>query len=172
MEFEQIMSRMRELDSTIDYLDGEVQAAIDIEDGSHFPIIEELDEALAERADLLLMLKYQEAEVKEAEVSKWTPDSISDLLDTMHKDTLHKPLMRMWERQTEDERACGGTRWSNGIGFNAHDAGFAARMVDWWNDKGFFTPKQGNALRKMLKKYRKQLADIANTVEAEKKEEN
>jgi len=99
-----------------------------------------------------------------AEVAKkiWTEDMVAELIQRMPNEQLHRPLMRLWERQTPREQASESTIEYNKKGFNSYDAGFASRMVDWWSQKRFFTRKQGDAIRKMLVKYRKQLADIAN----------
>jgi len=120
----------------------------------------------ARRAEMLASLdgvrEDLEAENARVEMSQWTPEKIIELLDRIPTNQLHRPLKRLWDRQTQDEKVSWETRHLNAVGFNAYDAGFAGKMVEWWGQKGFYSPKQSESIRKMLKKYRKQLAEIAN----------
>jgi len=161
MEFNEIMFKLQTLDESIDELDGDIQHAIDFEDGSHLPMIEMMNAMLKQKAELVEALKGMDEKPSQA-VQEWTEAKIVKLLDTMPKNQLHRPLKRLWDRQTADEQDCWGAHHQNGIGFNKHDAKFAGAMVTWWGHKGFFSPKQEKAIRTMLKKYRRQLTEIAN----------
>lgn len=101
-------------------------------------------------------------------VKFWSSDEMGEYIQQMPEEFLNRPLLRLWERQTPDERATHETRYQNARGFNAFDAEFAGAMVDKWREYGRFTPKQAAAVRKMLKKYRKQLAEIANYTTVER----
>ena len=95
----------------------------------------------------------------------FTEDAVKDLLANMPAHQLWRPLFRLWLRQTPSERHSSTTKNLNGVGFNAHDAGFAGSLVRQYANRKSFSPKQATALRKMLIKYRRQLTEIANGVD-------
>jgi len=74
---------------------------------------------------------------------------------------LANALVALYHRQTADEQAAGDTRHNNGVGFTGHDAPVLTSIAQWYMDKGFVTPKQGELIRKKIKKYAGQLARIA-----------
>jgi hypothetical protein len=77
---------------------------------------------------------------------------------------LSKPLFKMWARQTRQEQAAEETIMKNKRGFNMHDAKFAASLIETFRNHRNFTPKQCEALKKLLIRYRRQLTEIANGV--------
>jgi hypothetical protein len=99
------------------------------------------------------------------EIKVWTEDEMAARIGTMPVKALIKPLKRLWDRQTASEQAMNETTDSNGVGFNAYDAPFAGRMIESFEQYKNFTPRMAISIRKMLKKYRKQLVEIANQVE-------
>ncbi len=103
-----------------------------------------------------------------AEIKVWTEENIEGLIDSMDRNLLIRPLKRLWDRQTAEEQASWSTNNHNGVGYSKVDAPFAGRMIEWYERKGFFSPKQADNIRRMLKKYRGQLADIATQVEVER----
>ena len=121
-----------------------------------YKVAENLDKAIAYRNGIIETLKQYEM------VDRVTPEDVVGLLDRADNASVHGFLAQLWTRQTEDEKRAGGARWSNGRGYSAHDAGFAQSLLKWYAEKKFFTPKQRAAGVKMLKKYRVQLAEIAN----------
>lgn len=88
-----------------------------------------------------------------------------DPKDTQIRDALKRAAVTLWRRQTLAEQDAEETKDHNGIGYGAYDAKFAARLVNW---QGMFTEKLAFAARKMLKKYAKQLAEIAIEKEGRK----
>jgi len=98
----------------------------------------------------------------EAEAGKvWTTDEIRGKL--LEDDNwLIRALQAIYQRQTEHERANRNTKVLNNVGFNAMDADFLTGMVAFYKDRGFFTPKQLQVIRKKMVKYAGQLTKIAN----------
>lgn len=75
--------------------------------------------------------------------------------------TIGAALGRIYDRQTEAEKAIGQTEQTNGVGFSSFDAKTGSYIVEWTrkNDKA----PSGRYLlkaKKMVHKYREQLADI------------
>ena len=77
---------------------------------------------------------------------------------TQARDNIKRAAKLIWDRQTLAEQDSEETHDDNGIGYGAFDAKFAARIVHW---NGTLTPRMAFAGRKMIRKYAKQLADIA-----------
>ena len=79
-------------------------------------------------------------------------------------------LSKMLDRQTQDEQRAGETRHRNGRGFNGKDAKFLTSLaiqVRRNKNRGtILTQNQLAAARKCLYKYRKQLTEIANEMQA------
>lgn len=98
------------------------------------------------------------------EKQKWNGKSMKVWLEANaeRQGILERAIIRIDERQTPDERACGETRYSNGIGWSGADASVGTYMADY--------VRKGNALSgawrlrafRLAIKYRAQLADIAN----------
>lgn len=82
-------------------------------------------------------------------------------------------IVRIYQRQTADERCDGSTRHTNGVGFSASDARLGTYMAKWalgprnttGNPVRMFTGKWLEKGRKMALKYRKQLLEIASQKE-------
>lgn len=103
-------------------------------------------------------------------MEKWTKERILANLD--RSDTwLYRSLEILYQRQTADEQISGATRHHNGMGFNGRDAGFLTSSYKFYKKAGFLTPKHRAAVRKCIRKYAGQLADVANQKQAEKAEQ-
>lgn len=91
----------------------------------------------------------------------WDKEAINALLDRSDKAVM-KALLQLYARQTESERQMQTTTDANGVGFNYRDAevlcDIAKRVRQW----GRLTPKQTELVRGRIKKYWRQLAEIAN----------
>ncbi len=97
-------------------------------------------------------------------MSKWNGKSMGEWLkaNAERQGILEKAILRIDERQTDDERQAGETRHSNGIGWSGADARVGTYMANY--------VRNGNALSgawrlrafRFAIKYRGQLADLAN----------
>jgi hypothetical protein len=79
-----------------------------------------------------------------------------------------KALHAIHARQTADEQAGGYTNHTNGIGFSKFDAPFLTDMVVKHRRYGSLTPKQMAVTRNKIKRYWRQLVEIANERDAVK----
>lgn len=93
---------------------------------------------------------------KRDEIRAWFDNC--DPAKTQVRDALKRAAKMIWQRQTIAEQDAEETQDHNGVGYGAYDAKFAARLVSW---KGMFTERLAFRARKMLKKYARQLAEIA-----------
>jgi len=103
---------------------------------------------------------------------------IENVLARKDKTGMHavgRALVHLKNRQTDDEQASKETRNLNGKGFQPCHAFMGTKMANWYEDKGFLTPKQvaywqndENKLQKpRICRYWKQLSE-----EAQKKMES
>ena len=91
----------------------------------------------------------------------WTQDEIRELVQSNDK-VLYGAMRKMYECQTADEQMTGTANHRNGIGFNGVDAGIMTSFCEFLNKTGFLTYKQKVIARKKLKKYTRQLTELAN----------
>jgi len=91
----------------------------------------------------------------------WTVEEIRDRLQTSDK-TVERSLVKLLEKQTEDEQRAELTKYRNGMGFNAKDARFGSSLAKVVQSGRHLSPKQIESARKMLTKYSGQLARIAS----------
>lgn len=99
----------------------------------------------------------------------WTKEDIKNLLFKNDK-AVFRGVVRIYERQTADEKAVGETAYNNGVGFSGADANILssfARQIQEYDPltskfKTPLSPKQLEIARKKIVKYAGQLADIAN----------
>nr|CAI9751365.1 hypothetical protein DGKKSRWO_DGKKSRWO_CDS_0079 [uncultured phage]CAI9752250.1 hypothetical protein CVNMHQAP_CVNMHQAP_CDS_0079 [uncultured phage] len=91
----------------------------------------------------------------------WTVDEIKHLLQTNDKMVM-RSCIKLYERQTEDERKNQDTIESNGIGFNGADAKFLTSIANQLLHNVRLSVKQLDITRKKMLKYSKQLTRIAN----------
>lgn len=95
----------------------------------------------------------------------WTEDDIVGLLDKQGPAAdqfVGRCLLQIYSRQTYDERSSDVTKHQNGRGFSAFDAEFGSSMARFFQRNGYLSAKQLGCARKMLKRYRKQLVEVAN----------
>lgn len=107
-------------------------------------------------------------------VKVWKKSEILALLDT-NDIFLERSLVKMFERQTQDEKAASDAKHENGMGFNKPDANrctILAKTV--LKRKGQGTPEgmrleqwQREMARLRLRKYASQLLEIANAPKKE-----
>ncbi len=107
------------------------------------------------------MRKKSELNQRRDKIRAWFDNC--DPAQTQVRDNLKRAAKLIWQRQTIAEQDAGETHDHNGIGYGAYDAKFAERIVKW---HGMLTESMAIAARKMLKKYARQLADIALKKEA------
>lgn len=97
----------------------------------------------------------------------WTEATIKKLLDTNDKAVM-RALVAIYKRQTDDEKMRGSTHSANGRGFNLYDAQFCSELaIQVMNGRGL-SPKQMGVARNKIKRYHRQLLEIARETEARK----
>lgn len=77
-------------------------------------------------------------------------------------ETVGKLVTVLYEQQTLSEQASQFTHVVNNRGFNKFDAKFGSELAQKFAKYHTLTDGQANAARQMLRKYRKQLATLAN----------
>ena len=92
----------------------------------------------------------------------FTKEQMAEFVKTCEPTRLGKCLVALYDRQTADEKATEQTRHHNKLGFSAVDAEILSSMARFFTKRGFLSKKQVDIVRKKLKKYVGQLADIAN----------
>lgn len=100
---------------------------------------------------------------------KWTPGQIVHLLNT-NDIFLERSLVKLFERQTQDEKSASDAKHTNGRGFNKPDSNrltICAKTI--LKNKGKGVPEGKRLLdwqledaRPRILKYAKQLTEIAN----------
>ena len=92
----------------------------------------------------------------------WAPEEIAARLLTSQQ-WLERGVVAIYSMQTEDEKANGITTHLNGVGFSAYHSPFmsslARRILKGWH----LSIAQSAAARKIMPRYAKQLAAIANS---------
>ena len=91
----------------------------------------------------------------------WKREEIEHLLETSNK-MLMRSLVKIFEKQTEDEKRTEGTRHSNGVGFNSVDAQILSSFAKQVLRYGRLSDKQLSIARRKIMKYAGQLTKIAN----------
>lgn len=89
-----------------------------------------------------------------------TVEFIKEKIQTNDK-WLYRALVRLFENQTLEEQSTENTSINNGIGFNSVDAGILSSFAKFYIKNGFLSEKQKIIARKKIKKYTKQLYNIA-----------
>lgn len=92
---------------------------------------------------------------------QWKKDEIRKMLEVNDKAVL-RGLVRIYERQTEDEKRNQETSYNNKVGFNGSDAPILTRIATYYLKHGYLSLKQIELVRKKMLKYSGQLANIAN----------
>lgn len=97
----------------------------------------------------------------------WTREKINALLD-VNPLAVERGLVAIYERQTADEKAIGRTKVHNGVGFGAYDSEFMSDVARKVKAGRRLTPNQLAVVRNRLKRYGRQLVEIANEKELAK----
>lgn len=92
----------------------------------------------------------------------WTEQDIKVLLQTSDK-AVCRAVVAIYERQTEDEQEIQHTKNVNGVGFNGPDSKFLSYCATWIKSGKPLNGKFLDKSREKIIKYRKQLAEIANS---------
>jgi hypothetical protein len=91
----------------------------------------------------------------------WNKTTIQALIDTNDRAAV-KGLIAIYRLQTDSERDCKTTKDANGVGFSAFDAELCTDLAEKALRYGRLTDKQIALVRKKVRRYWRQLADIAN----------
>lgn len=91
----------------------------------------------------------------------WTPEEMKNILAT-HDDQVCKAVVKIYERQTFDEKVSHETKENNGVGFNGTDAKIMSSFAEFYQQRGYLSPKQLMIARKKIMKYAGQLCKIVN----------
>lgn len=97
----------------------------------------------------------------------WTKEKLLDMLDRSDK-AVGKALVVLYGFQTAEEQAVGVTREDNGAGFNGSDAEFLSKIAQWVIENDKITPGQAAIVRPKIRKYWRQLVNVANAKEEAK----
>lgn len=100
----------------------------------------------------------------------WTKEQIRELLASNDKAVI-RAMLALYNRQTATEQASHSTRDHNGRGFNGLDASIMSRFTEFYNQRGFLSPKMIALTRKKVMKYSGQLAEIANEKQGNRTEQ-
>lgn len=95
------------------------------------------------------------------EQKEWTREEIEDLISKSNK-AVGRALVRLYERQTQEEKNVDAALVENGRGFSKVDAEFGSSLARSFTEYGHFTGKQLPYARKIALKYAGQLLEIAN----------
>jgi hypothetical protein len=101
-------------------------------------------------------------EGKKKDGTPWTEEEVMGLLDTNDK-VLYGALKHLYACQTDAEKSAESTQLRNNVGFNAYDAGFLTSVCKQLLQRGSLSQKQKEVSRNKLKKYKRQLVELANS---------
>lgn len=91
----------------------------------------------------------------------WKKENMQELLDTNDR-AVERGLVAIYRLQTDGERASRTTTNSNNVGFSAFDAEFLSEIAEKCIRWRGLTPGQIRAVRPKVRRYWRQLCDIAN----------
>ncbi|QIN95275.1 hypothetical protein DLP3_112 [Stenotrophomonas phage vB_SmaS_DLP_3] len=102
-------------------------------------------------------------------MSKWptqkaAKEAIQQLLETNDR-AVYRAIKLINDRQTEGEKARHAAEEENGVGFSKFDAEFMSNMAHAVTQYGKLTERQMQFARPKIKRYWKQLMEIANEKE-------
>jgi hypothetical protein len=72
-------------------------------------------------------------------------------------------LLKIYDFQTADEKACGFTRKYNNVGFSGADSEFMSSLAVQLQTKGWLSPKQMIYLHKRIHKYTRQIIEVSDS---------
>jgi hypothetical protein len=91
----------------------------------------------------------------------WTKEEVKHLLQISNK-MVQRSIVKIFEKQTEDEKRAETTSHHNGVGFNGVDAELLSSYAKQILAGRTLTEKQMHYARKKIVKYAGQLTKIAN----------
>lgn len=97
----------------------------------------------------------------------WDKQRIQQLLDGSDKAVM-RAVVAIYDLQTQEEKNAQATRLANNVGFGAYDAAFLSDIAVRIKNGYTLSPKQLSVTRNKIKRYHRQLAEIANIKEVEK----
>ena len=98
----------------------------------------------------------------------YTKEEIKTLLSKSNK-AVERGILAIYGKQTVVEQVTESTLYGNGIGFSAFDANRGSYYAEWIKKGRHLTGEHIEKGRKIITKYSKQLADIANKKQIEKR---
>lgn len=93
----------------------------------------------------------------------WTQEEIIALIEK-NNIFVEKCIIKIYERQTADEQENSSTEHNNGIGFSGVDAKTMTYYANYILSGRHLTGEHLEKARKRIKKYKRQLTEIANNV--------
>lgn len=106
--------------------------------------------------------KLKKTEAVDSKGNLWSKESIQKLLET-NDESVIKAMLRIYDRQTQDEQVAQDTQDWNSVGFTGVDAEIMSSFTEYYNKWGKLSPKQMMLAKKKMKKYWKQLLDVIRT---------
>ena len=97
----------------------------------------------------------------------WNKERIHHLLDT-RPEAVTRALLAIYALQTESEKSTKHTKDANNVGFSAFDAEFLSDLAIKVQRGWSLTPKQMACAKNKMKRYHRQLVEIANAKEEAK----
>lgn len=91
----------------------------------------------------------------------WTRTQINNLLNT-NPAAVERAMVRLYDLQTKDEKANGGTRWNNGQGFAANAGKRGTYYARWVLGGRQLTGVHLERARSIALRHSMQLVNIAN----------
>ncbi len=95
----------------------------------------------------------------------WDKAKIQALLDTKPA-AVTRAVLAIYALQTSQERNAQTTQDANNVGFSAYDAPFLSDIAEKIKKGYTLSPKQFEVTKNKIRRYHRQLADIANVNEA------
>ena len=68
-------------------------------------------------------------------------------------------LIKVYNNQSESEKACGGVIENNGIGFMYTDSKILSSMAEWYLNRGYLSAKQLEIVKNKMVKYARQIIE-------------
>lgn len=107
--------------------------------------------------------------IEKKDPNLYTRDKILALLKTANNHPTYKSdiaclrlLLRIFYKQTTEERAAGYTKFYNDVGFSGADAELLTSFANQLIEKSSLTDNQMSIVRLKMQKYAKQMADLLN----------
>jgi len=97
--------------------------------------------------------------------SKYPKDRLQDMLGCNDK-AVCRAVVAIYKRQTAHEQSADQTKETNGIGFTGPDAPLMSKFAKQLLTVGYLSPRQTDIARGRMRKYWRQLAEIAEQNDA------